>query len=272
MLEPEPDLYKPVDLLVGCSIDIFGREIVVYDCDDFTRAFYRDYMDVEQPSLSIETPEQVHIQLSHPPHTGFGSAEDSLASCVALRPKPPRKDLIKLMSHSDRVLRFEAKMANQLPEDGTRKFIIGCFLADDSVAVWELRQRNSGHSEGKFAERSRKTNPATGQCFKPQEFFVGADVVINSVPFSIYKADEYTLRYMEEHAELFPMADPSIVAAKIAAMKGSIGSGATISPDQLISAAQAAGVALADQELITVLRCCAEPGTSAISVDKLKQM
>lgn len=272
MLEPEPELYKPVDLLVGQTIDIFGRQIVIYNCDDFTRKFYRDYMKTEQPSLSIETPEQVHIQLSHPPHTGFGSAEDSLASCIALRPKPPRKDLIKLMSHSEKVLRFEAKMANQLPEDSSRKFIIGCFLADDSVAVWELRQRNSGHSEGKFAERSRKINPATGQSFKPQDFFVGADVVINSVPFSIHRADEYSLRFMEAHTDQFPMADPMKVAVKIAAVKGSIGPGPTVSPDQLISAATAAGVAFSDQELITVLRCCAEPGTSAISVDKLLSM
>jgi hypothetical protein len=272
MLEPEPELYKPVDLLVGQTIDIFGREIVIHDCDEFTRKFYRDYMGVEQPSLPIDTPEQVHIQLSHPPHTGFGSAEDSLASCIALRPKPPRKDLVKLMSHSEKVLRFEAKMANQLPEDSTRKFIIGCFLADDSVAVWELRQRNSGHSEGKFAERSRKTNLATGQCFKPQDFYVGADVVINSVPFSIYRADEYTLRFMEDHADQFPMADPKQVAAKIAAVKGSVGPGPTISPDKLIAAAKAVGLSFTDQELITVLRCCAEPGTSAIAVDKLQSM
>merc|ERR1719456_895192 len=120
------------------------------------------------------------------------------------------------MTHSDQVLRYEACMANSLPEDSTRKFIIGVFLADDSVAVWELRQRNSGHSEGKFAERSKKTNPATGVSFKPQDFFVGADVVINSVPFSIHKADEYTLKFMEDHADVFPMADTKKVAAKIA--------------------------------------------------------
>lgn len=271
MLEPEPELYKPVDLLVGQSIDIFGRKIVIHDCDDFTRDFYKDYMGVDQPSIPIEKPEQVHIQLSHPPHTGFGSAEDSLASCIALRPKPPRKDLVKLMTQSDRVLRFEAKMANQLPEDASRKFIIGCFLADDTVAVWELRQRNSGHSEGKFAERSRKINPATGTSFKPQDFYVGADVVINSVPFSIHKADEYTLNFMDEHVDDFPMANPKAVAAKIAAV-GSVGTGPTISPDQLIGAAQAAGISLTDQELITTLRCCAAPGTSAIAVDKLMTM
>merc|ERR1719456_563340 len=117
------------------------------------------------------------------------------------------------MTHSDQVLRYEACMANSLPEDEKRTFIIGVFLADDSVAVWELRQRNSGHSEGKFAERSKKSNRATGSTFKPQDFFVGADVEINAVPFHILKADEYTLRYMEEHADTFQMANTGNIAA-----------------------------------------------------------
>jgi len=225
---------------------------------------------LEQPSLPIETPEQVHIQLSHPPHTGFGSAEDSLASCIALRPKPPRKDLVKLMEHSDRVLRFQARMANQLPEDEKRNFIIGVFLADDSVAVWELRQRNSGHSEGKFAERSKKINRATGMSFKPEDFFVGADVEINAVPFHILKADEYTLRYMEEHPDSFQLSSTRKIAAKIAACKDSLAPGGTIDPEGLRRLAQEkANCSLTDQELVSVLRSCAEPGTSSIIVDKL---
>ena len=36
------------DLMVGDTIDVLGREIVLYDCDDFTRSFYRSYMGLEQ--------------------------------------------------------------------------------------------------------------------------------------------------------------------------------------------------------------------------------
>ena len=36
------------DLIVGETIDVLGREIVIYDCDDFTRSFYRSYMGLEQ--------------------------------------------------------------------------------------------------------------------------------------------------------------------------------------------------------------------------------
>ena len=37
---------------------------------------------------------KVHLQLLYPPHNGFGGDEDSLGSCLQLRPKPPRKDLV----------------------------------------------------------------------------------------------------------------------------------------------------------------------------------
>jgi hypothetical protein len=270
ILEPEPVIYKPHDLIVGEAIDIFGRKIVVYDCDEFTRSFYKDYLGHEQPSLPIDQPEQVHIQLSHAPHIGIGSEEDSLASCMALRPKPPRKDLLKLMTNSDRVLRFEAKMGNGLPEDKARTFVIGVFLADDTVGVWEPRKRNSGHTEGKWAERSKKRNPATGDWFKPVDFFVGAGVEINGCPFVIAKADEYTLKYMEQNPEVFGKAGIAEVAAKISGLKAVPEFTGMIKPDDLRALAQAKlGYTLADQELIAILRACAAPGTSDIATSEL---
>merc|ERR1711904_300871 len=108
-------------------------------------------------------------------------------------------DLVKLMRDSDRVLRFEAVMDNNLPEDSDRTFVIGFFLADHSVAVWETRKRNSGHTEGKWAERSKKKNSKTGQWFAPSDFIVGKQVDINSTPFKITKADEYTLAFMDQN-------------------------------------------------------------------------
>lgn len=270
MLEPDAVIYKPQDLVVGESLDIFGRKIVIYDCDDFTRTFYTDYIGFEQHSLPIEQPEQVHIQLSHAPHTGFGSEEDSLASCVALRPKPPRKDLLKLMTNSDRVLRFEAKMNNGLPEDKARSFVIGVFLADDTVAVWETRKRNSGHTEGKWAERSKKRNSATGEWFQPSDFYVGASVDVNGCPFMISKADEYTLKFMEQNPEVFGKAGIEGVAAKLSGLKAELTGVAKINPDDLRALAKAKlGCDLADQELIAILRACAEPGTSDISTSTL---
>ena len=49
-------------------------------------------MEIPRPSL----PE---VPLETPPYTGFqiGSEEDSLANCLDLIPKPPKRDFIKFM-------------------------------------------------------------------------------------------------------------------------------------------------------------------------------
>lgn len=259
--------------MVGKSIGVFGRDMFLYNCDEFTRSFYRDYMRVEQASIPIQEDEAKKIVPNIPAHTGFGSAEDSLSSCFSLRPKPPRQDLLKLMTNSDKVLRFEARMDNGLLEDRARKFVLGVFLSDDSVAVWEIRQRNSGHAEGKFAERSRKKNPATFSWFSPGDFFVGASITISSCPFFVYRADEYTLKFMESYPEVFPQADIQSIASKIRALRDSaaLQGWEKISPDQLreLVLQEMDGVLL-DQELITLLRFCSVgPDASQIDVATL---
>lgn len=81
--------------------------------------------------------------------------------------KPPRRDEQKLLAEADKALRFEAVLADDVEENENRKFVLQISISDDAVGVWELKQRNSGHSEGKFASKSRKKNPETGTFFKP---------------------------------------------------------------------------------------------------------
>jgi len=44
MLSNDGGIYMPEDLRVGDSINVWGRKVVVYDCDDFTQKFYQEYM------------------------------------------------------------------------------------------------------------------------------------------------------------------------------------------------------------------------------------
>jgi hypothetical protein len=41
-----------------------------------------------------------------PPYNGYGTLEDSKQNCVALVPKPPRKDMHKLMNKDKIILRW----------------------------------------------------------------------------------------------------------------------------------------------------------------------
>lgn len=266
MLVPEPILYKPEDLVVGQAIVVYGRNIVMYDCDDFTRDFYLKYMGHEQGRIEIKNPPMVHVKLTHPPHTGFGADEDSLASCLRLTPRPPRQDVRRLLEDSNKVMRFEAHLVTGRTEDANRRFIVAVNVADKGVTVWETRQRNSGHAEGKFAQKSKKKNPATGTWFKPSDFYVGATLEINAAPFHLVKADEVTMRHMEQHTSEFPVAHAALTASKLTGLRDDLTqAGETISLEELAGLAEARlGVALVDHELISLARAFGEAGAADV--------
>lgn len=255
MMEPEPVVYKPEDLVVGEFVNILGRNIFLYDCDVFTRDFYKEYMGFEQTSIKIEQPKLVHTKIRYPPHIGFGSEEDSLASCLRLTPRPPLRDMKRLIADADKVMRFEAKLANDIPQDEKRRFIVAVFMADDSVGVWELKSRNSGHDEGKFANKARRKNPATGTWFCQADFFVGAVIEVNSSPFQLIWADDAAFLRMETNPTQFPYADESILVKKMGPVRGTLENLTDmIEWRSLQSLAKEAGVELVDHEAITLAR------------------
>lgn len=264
MLQKDPVYVKSDDLICGQFLEVLGRAYFLYDCDEFTKNFYKDYMDVEQVSYpkQVEDRPIYHAKLTPPPHNGPGTEEDSLASCIHLQPQIPKQDLVKLTTLDGKILRFEARCGNGQVEDENRKFIIGFYCANDTVACWELRQRNSGFAEGKFAERGRKKHPATGTWFQPTDFFVGAHVAISTMPMIVTRADEYTLKYMEQNSQQFPMCNVQYILYKIGAIKGDpeLQKASSLDPDTFREVIeQKTGVYLVDQELITLLRTFGEP-------------
>merc|ERR1712224_1096344 len=124
------------------------------------------------------------------------------------------------------------------------------------------RQRNSGFAEGKFAERGRKRNPYTGEWYKPSDFFVGAPVSVSCMPMVVIRADEYSLKFMEENCHQFPMCNVQLILQKIAAIKEDteVQQAGSMDPDSFRECVyHKTGVYLEDQELITLLRRFGEP-------------
>mmetsp|Transcript_98280 Transcript_98280/g.174170 ORF Transcript_98280/g.174170 Transcript_98280/m.174170 type:complete len:621 (-) Transcript_98280:154-2016(-) len=268
MLEPDPLPYLPEDFIVGEPFYVWGRECFIYDCDDFTRDFYKDYLGIDQKQnvLDVSEPPIRHVELNPPPHNGVGTEEDSLINCKMVQPKPPKQDLVRLMTLSGEILRFEAKLVNGQPEDEIRKFIIGFFPADFNVAVWELQLRNSGVTGGKFCEKSRMKNPETGKYFELADFGIGKTVIIKSHPLHILRADEHTLLYSEAHPEDMPYADALRCASRLRPLAGAefMQDPSGVDPDQLREAAASVGVDLIDHELITLLRAFGVDGMEGI--------
>ncbi|XP_042644745.1 EF-hand domain-containing family member C2 isoform X1 [Tyto alba] len=222
------EFYKDSDLKIGAVINVWGRKIILCDCDEFTKEYYRTKYGIEDfspvPSKALPPPKP---EKAFPPYTGFGSEEDSLCSCMGLLPKPPQKDFKKFMEKDrsgmeSNILRFLAKLVTDSAIDKDRKFIISYFLSDDTISVFEHIQQNTGILGGKFLERGRIKKPGQelfksepSEYFKAQSLFVGARVCFHGHNFLLVDADEYTFNYMEKHANEFSVADISFILKKL---------------------------------------------------------
>ncbi|KFM10066.1 EF-hand domain-containing family member C2, partial [Aptenodytes forsteri] len=222
------EFYRDSDLKIGAVINVWGRKILLCDCDEFTKEYYRTKYGIEDfTPVSYKAPPPPKPEKTFPPYTGFGSEEDSLCSCMGLLPKPPQKDFKKFMEKDrsgmeSNILRFLAKLVTDSPIDKDRKFIISYFLSDDTISVFEHIQRNTGILGGKFLERGRIKKPGQelfksepSEYFKAQNLFVGARVCFHGHNFLLVDADEYTFNYMEKHANEFSVADVGVILKKL---------------------------------------------------------
>ncbi|XP_038616368.1 EF-hand domain-containing family member C2 isoform X1 [Tachyglossus aculeatus] len=227
------EFYKDNDLTLGATINVWGRKILLCDCDDFTKEYYRTKYGIETfTPVPYKTTPSSKPERTFPPYNGFGSEEDSLCSCVGILLKPPQKDFKKFMEKDSfgcesNILRFIAKFITDDPVDKERKFIVSFFLSDDSISVFEPPQRNSGVIGGKFLERGRIKKPGQelyksepSEFYKAQDLFVGARVCFHGHNFLLVKTDEYTFNYMEKHAEEFPVANINVILNKLKAIGG----------------------------------------------------
>lgn len=155
------------------------------------------------PRLNMEDPQEPVPRMMPPPHTGFGSEEDSLSSFLYLMPRVPKTDYKKLMENDGVNLRFLAKLQNPRRVDLDRRFVITFYRNNDTIGVFERFERNSGFLGGKFLERSRQRNSATGEYFKVSDLFVGAKLSVNRFDFELIEADERTRHYIALHPELW---------------------------------------------------------------------
>lgn len=144
------ECYTDKDLTIGCAVNIYGREIHIVDCDDFTREYYRkkygieDFSVVSRPNDKTgKKPVALHDRVL-PAFNGWGTHEDSEGNCRTIEPKPPKADFQKFIKLDGMKLRFGAKMLSNIKENLERVFIITYFLSDDSISIYELGTRNSG--------------------------------------------------------------------------------------------------------------------------------
>ena len=198
------------DLYVGGRVHVYGRELLLTSCDEFTKRYYMDnygFKENQFIEIVVEEPKKPAPEAGiYTPHFGgvacFGTDEDSLQSCLSLHPKPVKRDIEKLMLNQKNLLRYGAKLDTTKPEDVDRRFIITYYMADDTIAVFEDVKRNSGRMPGKFLRKMKVRNPKTGKDFVPEDFKVGTIVTINSFRFFVDGVDTFTQRFTVDTKEV----------------------------------------------------------------------
>lgn len=215
------DYYTPQDLKVGVKLNIYGRECLIYDCDEHTKAWYKHVYGIDIVPIQLKKPRPNMMYQQTPPYNGYGIEEDSMGSVYSLQPKPPKKDMKKMFKQDMHILRFETKLISTEPDDENRKFIVMFYCGDDSIQVYEVCDKNSGRIGGKFMERKKHKNPISGDYYSEKDFLIGRTIKLGGFKFQLMKADEYTERYMEDNPDQFPEACTTQVLNKI--LKGAQG-------------------------------------------------
>jgi hypothetical protein len=116
---------------------------------------------------------------------------------------------------STQVLNFSSKLVSDYPEDRRRQFVVSYYLADKTMAIFEMIVPNSGFKGGKFLQRTRVRDPTTGQFFEPSAFYVGAQIQVSARVFDLLDAAPHTLNLMEAHSDDFHEANINTVVSNL---------------------------------------------------------
>ena len=229
--------YDAADLKLGMEISICGKKILLHDCDQFTRDYYKVKYGIDgmvavdvSPPLPRPTVKQV------PPYTGLGTEEDSLTSWLggnSLEPRPPTRDFFKFHAldrkgYDSHVLRFSARLLKENAVDRTRRLVLAFYLSDDSIQVWVIGEPGTGVKSGPFLERGKAKRPKSEQPEDPalpsnyysaQDLHVGGILDIGGHTILLTEADEYVFDFMEreEQREKFPQSNLRVILDKVGA-------------------------------------------------------
>ncbi|XP_061099276.1 EF-hand domain-containing protein 1 isoform X1 [Conger conger] len=203
------DYFSPKDFCVGESVNIVGRDFLLYDCDEFTLNYYKEnFRDMALKPIQVKAKPSPDIKREIPPYNGFGSLQDSLQNCKSLIPEPPKKDLLKMLEKDGKVLRYTARLDSLNPDDNGRRFILSYFLSNDTISIFETNMRNSGIIGGKFLEKTQVhkpgSTPENPQYYSPADFAIGTTVEVFGRRFVLLDADLYVLNYLESIADQIP--------------------------------------------------------------------
>lgn len=94
------------DLQIGKVLKVYGRNIILIDCDGKTKEFYQqkygieDFTPLQIPFQSNDNSTKIlPREFKLPVFNGWGSYEDSEGNCKGIEPKMPKVDFKKFLEY-----------------------------------------------------------------------------------------------------------------------------------------------------------------------------
>ncbi|GFY42707.1 EF-hand domain-containing family member C2 [Trichonephila inaurata madagascariensis] len=218
---------------------------VLYDCDEFTKEFYKHKFHKEIVPVTLpELKRSKYRNLVYPQE--FGKPSDSLTSCWKSGPSSNKKitnicnsfsilqnkgggseNLLKFHRNcrdglDGKILRFLSNILTNQPIKKHNFFVISFYLEDDTIEINKFDpDKNCDSGLGhRHLHRMKIAKPTTNplnanNCFyQKTDFYVGNVICANSEQHYLFDADDYTLKYMEEHSDVFPHSNFQLLMNK----------------------------------------------------------
>lgn len=177
------------DFSVGCDICIYGRPMLIVDCDAFTREFYA--------AKGVEMGDTLEIP-SDPYFVRRKAAEEK----VPLKVFDDRRQ--RFLKYNRKVLRFFCQWDDRERLYGERRpFVLHFYLEDDTVEVCEVHLPNDGRDQFPKMLRRQKLpldsraglqdiGSSPKQYYTDADFHVGDKINVFGRIFLIYDCDDFT--------------------------------------------------------------------------------
>ncbi|RKP03059.1 hypothetical protein CXG81DRAFT_7416, partial [Caulochytrium protostelioides] len=156
----QDDFITDRDLVPGGMINVYGRPVLITDADALTRQYYEDSYGVCMlDAILLDDYEAQHRVSSD---RGAATAATTRGGMMTRDAPPPEGTqaigvpLVHAQPTPDTdgiTLRCTLVLADAAPVDRSRRFLLSFTPSDGGLAIFETRQRNTGHLGGKFLDK-----------------------------------------------------------------------------------------------------------------------
>jgi len=114
----------------------------------------------------------------------------------------------------DDSLIFTARLISDYTEDKERVFALTYSLKDNSIIINESKNKKI-EKPSRFLAKSLIRDPKNNLPYTTESFYIGARINASGRIFEIVDAPEYTISFMEAHANMFHVSDIDLIFAEI---------------------------------------------------------